>query len=287
MILPLTGAVVGTLGGGAWALNRVALATLRPPSRPVERTPIDLGLQHEDVEFASGELTLRGWWIEPVGPARDALAVLTHGWTANAGMMLPLAAALAEAGHPVLAFDVRAHGRSDPTPVCTVRHYRDDVAAAVRHAGERHPGRPTVLVGHSMGAAAAALVAADGHPVQGLALLACPADVLEVTRGWMRDKGLPGQFLIPLLVPFWRLQTGEPGLRLRPESRLGDVGVPTVIVQGGQDRRVPPEHAERLARILDLPVLRIEDADHMGLLERPPVHQAVAGLLADVARASI
>ncbi|MEZ4417366.1 MAG: alpha/beta fold hydrolase [Gemmatimonadota bacterium] len=279
MIVPLAGVVVGALGSSAWALNRMALATLRPPVRPVQRTPSDAGLVHEEVEFSSGGLTLRGWWIEGSPRAEAPAAVLVHGWAANAGRMMPVAEALVAAGVSVLAFDVRGHGRSDAASVVTLRHYRDDVQAALRFLAERRPGGRTVLVGHSMGGAAAILATADGHPVGALALLAAPADLLEVTQGWMRDNGVPGHFAVPLLLPFWRLQTGEPWSRLRPEERIAEVSVPTLIVQGGADRRVPPIHADRLAERREVPITRVEDADHMGLLEREVTHRALLSLI--------
>jgi alpha-beta hydrolase superfamily lysophospholipase len=281
----MIGTVVGTLAAGAVVsggvlLDRLALATIRPPRRPTDRTPRDLGQPFRDVLFDSGEHRLRGWLIEPEGSDTRPLALLVHGWSANSSTMLTLAEPLAAAGFATFAFDVRGHGRSDPAPYCTLRHYRDDVAAALGFAAREWPGRPKVLVGHSMGAAASTVVAADAsEAVDGLALLAGPADMTEVIASYLSDRGLPGPLLARALLPFWRYRAGMSFARLQPDRRASELEIPTVVVQGALDERVPPEHAHRLGRAARAIVTLVPDRAHTDVLESAELHEAVLRLM--------
>ena len=276
--------VGAALSGAAVALDRIALMTLRPERQPIVRLPGELGVSWGEVTVPSGPLELHGWWAEAGSSARETpVAVLVHGWTQNTGVMVPLAKALLGTGADVLAIDARGHGRSPEVPFLTLRHYRDDVAAATHFAARRWPDRPILLVGHSMGGAACCLVAADASaPAAGLGLISAPADLLEVTQGWMRDRNLPGSGLTPLLLPFWRRRTQEPWRHLHPERRAAEIAIPTVVIQGTRDPRVPHTHADRLARRVGVEAFKVEDADHMGILERAETHERVLALAASL-----
>ncbi|MCH8199467.1 MAG: alpha/beta fold hydrolase, partial [Chloroflexi bacterium] len=91
-------------------------------------------------------------------PARPTL-VLVHGAANSSGVWRFWRAALAELGWTSVAVDLRGHGSAPGDLAATsMRDYADDVAAALRGAGER-----PVVVGWSMGGLAAMMAAADGH----------------------------------------------------------------------------------------------------------------------------
>lgn len=286
MSWPVLVATAGTAGAVALLLDRLAVRLLRPPPREPERTPDDLPSArpggHREVRFpAPGGAAIRGWRIEPreEGPGR-AVVVLAHGWGATSGRMLGLAGALLEAGHPVVAFDFRGHGRSEGGGVATVRHFRDDVAAACRSLREEEPGRPVVVVGHSMGGAAAILAAADGAPVDGVVVVAAPVDVLDATATYLRSRGLPGRPLVTLLLPFWKVRIREPLHRLVPGRRARELGDrPVLVIHGSDDERVPPEDGEALARASGGRLLAVPGVDHVEVLERAEVAEAVASFV--------
>lgn len=269
------------MGVGVLALDRLALRVVRPPRRPPGRTPRDLSLPFEDVTIP-GSIPLRGWLMEPAGDGHPAAVILCHGWAANSGVLVELAAAVVAAGHPVLLFDVRGHGRSEDAPHVTVRHFRDDVRAAAAFMGERHPGRRLVLGGHSMGGAASVLAAAGagGVEVAGLVLIAAPADVLEVTSDFLDGRGLPGRMMVWAFRPFWRLRVREPYGDLVPERRLKEVKAPVLVVQPEIDVRVPEEHARRLARAAGVEPRFVEGTTHTEILEDPRTAELVKDFLA-------
>ena len=266
--------------GGAFLVDRVALATIRPRHKTEYDTDPET-LQHptRPIEFASSAGTLRGWVMEPRDGARGPLAMLVHGWSANSGTVLRLAGPLLASGHPVMAFDVRGHGRSDPAPFVTIRHYRDDVATAVHWAARELPYERRVLVGHSMGGAASALVAATSASVHGVGLVASPADIMDVTRAYLSESGLPGSLVVRLCIPSWRLRAAESFKGLNPEASMSRIEVPIRIVQGLGDRRVTPDHARRLAAAAGVSVTEVPDYGHTDVLDSNEARETLGELM--------
>jgi alpha-beta hydrolase superfamily lysophospholipase len=95
-------------------------------------------------------------WFPLSGPR--AVVMLSHGMAEHSGRYARLGAALTEAGFALYAHDQRGHGRTAANGV--LGHYADrdgwnkvvgDLASLSASIGQRHPGVPVVLLGHSMG----------------------------------------------------------------------------------------------------------------------------------------
>lgn len=104
-------------------------------------------------------ILLQGYEWLPEGGAPRAVVVIAHGMAEYAARYARFAAALNAAGFAVYAFDHRGHGFTAPS-VRELGHFADrdgwnrmatDLAAAAELAMQRHPGRPLLLFGHSMG----------------------------------------------------------------------------------------------------------------------------------------
>mgnify|MGYP006377963161 FL=1 len=127
---------------------------------------------------AANEKRLFGWFI-PAAPGAPALVVM-HGWGGNAEMMLPLAAPLHAAGYSLLLVDARCHGRSDGDTFASLPRFAEDIEAALAWLRRQPAVDPAALgvIGHSVGAGAALLVAArqpELRAVVSLAAFAHPA----------------------------------------------------------------------------------------------------------------
>lgn len=296
----MTFVVGGALVVGVVTLDRLANRVVRPIPRPPERTVPELGVRHEDFFIDGGTHRLAAWLLlaerEPAdraaslvtvataerggrSPERRPLILLAHGWGASYGTVLRLGEPLVRAGHDVLLFDVRGHGRSEPAPYVTVRCFRDDAIAVASHAAARFPGRPLVLVGHSMGGAAGVLAAADGAPIDGLVLVAAPADVIQVTAEFLIDKGMPGNLLVNLFRPFWWRRVGGTFLSLTPSRRIGELDIPIVMIQPENDQRVHRRHAERLSAAAGIDYHLVEGCEHTDVLESPETLRLVTQLV--------
>ena len=271
--------LVGALVGMDSLANRV----VRPVARPPERTVPDLGMDHEDLCIRSGDHDLAAWLLRPSqAQPFEPLILLAHGWGASYGTVLQLAEPLADGGHDVLLFDVRGHGRNEPVPYVTVRHFRDDLIAVSRYAAARFTDRQLVLIGHSLGGAAGVLAAADGAPIDGLVLIAAPSDVMRVTAEFLTDKGLPGGLMVTLLRPFLWRRVGSSFRPLTPSRRIRELDLPILMIQPEQDTRVTRDHADRLSEASGLDYHLIADREHTDVLSDPETVRLIEDFLEEV-----
>ena len=98
-------------------------------------------------------LAAQAWGDEALPPL-----LALHGWLDNAGSFARLAPLLATRFH-VIALDLPGHGHSDHLPAGASYHYLDYVQAALAAVDSLQLSRCSLL-GHSLGAGIAALVAA-------------------------------------------------------------------------------------------------------------------------------
>jgi alpha-beta hydrolase superfamily lysophospholipase len=95
-------------------------------------------------------------WMPLTSPR--AVVMVSHGMAEHSGRYARLAASLTDAGFALYAHDQRGHGRTAANG--TLGHYADrdgwnkvvgDLATLNAAIGQRHPGVPVFLLGHSMG----------------------------------------------------------------------------------------------------------------------------------------
>ncbi len=252
-------AVVGYLMMSAFVRQMLYPAPAIPvPSPPAGR--------FEEVALAlpSG-VTAMAWFHGRAAPGRPALVVL-HGNGENLETLrlAGLLDDLARLDVAFLAVDYPGYGRSGGRPSEAANG--EAAAAALAWLAARHPDRPRVVWGWSLGAAVAVDLAAR-RPDQVGALIALSP---WTSLGELARVHFPG-FLVRLLV------------RERYDSLTAarDVACPSLVIHGARDRIIPPSHGERLAAALPPPTswLAVPGAGHNDLLGHPEVWRAVAGFL--------
>ena len=122
-------------------------------------------------------------------PTQQPYILCAHGWSSFGLRFAPWARAAKAAGFALVSFDHSAHGRSSghlatfPSFVAGIN--------AMRGAF----GAPAAAVGHSFGAAALALAAAENALHCPLVLVAPPADLMVAIRFFVRRVKLPMRFV--------------------------------------------------------------------------------------------
>jgi len=167
---------VGPLAPGAAGRLAHRLFFSPPRFRGEARAPE--GARHMLIEVEGVRVAA---WRCGQGP----LVLLMHGWGGSSTQIAAMAPALLARGFSVVALDAPAHGRTAGRRSSLI-----DFARALRAvAGVTGPLH--AIVGHSVGAAAAALAVAEGLAVENLVLVASAADPARWTRTFAATFGVP------------------------------------------------------------------------------------------------
>lgn len=241
---------------GFYALRQRLLTQLQrhfaAPRTQAQQTPETLGVTAlaNQLHGPQGK-RLFAWLLPGRLPGQPApTLILLHGWGGNTGDLLPLAALLQARGYTVVLLDARGHGRSDDEAVVSLPRFAEDLACAVDWAKTRPEvdARRLALLGHSVGAAAALLVASQRDDLAAVVSLAAFAHPGRLMR----------QRLAALHLPYWplgwyalRLVEQRIGARLdaiAPENTIIAARCPVLLMHGTADRTVPVSDARRLYR---------------------------------------
>lgn len=114
-------------------------------------------------------------WLPPRDP--KAVVLLAHGYAEHAGRYGHVAARLTAAGYAVYAVDHWGHGKSSGAMgfVPSFSLYVDGMAGLVERVREAWPGKPRLLLGHSMGGLIATLLLIERQRDFAAAALSGPA----------------------------------------------------------------------------------------------------------------
>jgi pyruvate dehydrogenase E2 component (dihydrolipoamide acetyltransferase) len=238
--------------------------------------------------------------------------VLIHGFGGDLATWLFNHEALARPGRSVYALDLPGHGGSSKDVASgSLGELADAVAGTLGALGLEH----VHLVGHSLGGAVAAIVAA-GRPgrVASLVLVASAGLGEEVNRDYVQgfveaegrrdlapalellfaDPGLVTRHFVEEVLKVKRLDGVDEALRaiagaVFPEGRqavsitapLAKAGFPILAIWGEEDRILPPAHAGALPKSARIEI--VKGAGHMPQMEAPgEVNRLIDEFLASV-----
>ena len=236
----------------------------RAPRVVGQGTPPGLGhtLSEARITTRHGK-RLFAWFIPSA--AAGITVVVQHGWGGNAAMMAPLATPFIGAGFNVLLADARNHGRSDSDGHSSLPKFADDVSACVDWLQANHPAqaRQIVLVGHSVGAAAALLAASRRTDIDAVISISAFAHPQWMMRRALRRWPLP-DLVVGLLLRYVEWVIGHRFDTIAPLSTAGRLGCPLLLVHGTADTTVPVSDAHAIAHVhgARLQLLEVADAAH-------------------------
>jgi dipeptidyl aminopeptidase/acylaminoacyl peptidase len=213
------------------------------------RTPADVGLAgFQVVEFSSRDgLNLRGWYI----PSKNgAVVIFVHGHGANRSELLDQAALTTARGYGALLFDLRNHGESQGDRTSMGLSEVDDVKGAVEFVRVQPGVDPAkiALFGHSMGAAAV-LMAAAQMPEIGAVLAQSTYSSIEdnIANAVKELTGLPPFPFAPLVIFFGQYEAGVDIHAARPVDTIGQISPrPVLIIHGAEDGLFNVQNAHHL-----------------------------------------
>lgn len=228
------------------------------------------------IDARSGQLVHKGrtiatWrWGDPEAPA----VILAHGWGGHAAQMRAFVHPLLEAGFRVITYDQPAHGVSEGR-LTGLPDFADVLAELARHRGGVHG-----VIGHSLGASAAAMAHALGKiDVKRLVLIAAPADFVGYSRRFARWHWMP-EWMRRAMQASIEERYGLAWDELALERLAPRLDAPALIVHDRRDRMVPWAQGLSIARTWrGARLLTTEGLGHRRILEDETVSRAAAEFL--------
>lgn len=203
-------------------------------------------------------LALYEWGSGPV-------VLLVHGFEGRAGQLGGFVGPLVAAGYKVVAFDAPAHGASDGT-----RTAIQEMARALdKVAG--HVGPVEAAVAHSLGSTALVECLYRGMDANRAVLIAPPVHPETYLPRIARHLGI-SQKVAGRAQALLEARHGAPFEDYRPLSAARHLSQPALILHDEDDRQVPLDEGEKLARFWPGATLEItQGLGHNRILRDPGV----------------
>jgi pimeloyl-ACP methyl ester carboxylesterase len=202
---------------------------------------------------------------------RGPLVILAHGWSGASGQFAALRDRLLGAGFRVATFDAPAHGTSPGRTTSAAQFMR-----VIEHIGRAH-GPTLAVVGHSLGALAAAMSAERVAPT-GLVLLSPMPSfefALDQFQQALRFDDRLRERVATLVMGKAKME------RERAQIETGlELGARTLLIHDTEDRRIPVQVSRALAeRFADLEYVETAGLGHSRGLGDEAVLERVTSFL--------
>lgn len=237
-----------SLAGLYWVLTMVVRMAYRAPRRVEQGEPADYGLPCHTVSLTSvNNKKLFAWYIPQVSRKAPAVIIM-HGWGGNAEMMLPIAEPLHHAGFVVLLIDARNHGKSDSDAFSSMPRFAEDMETGLDWLKQQPEvdSHQIALLGHSVGAAAALLLASRRSDVAAVVSIAAFAHPVTMMQRHMQAHHIPYRPIGWAVLAYIEHTIGYSFDEIAPVSTVRRIHCPILLVHGDRDRSVPYEDAEAI-----------------------------------------
>jgi pimeloyl-ACP methyl ester carboxylesterase len=225
-----------------WLFQRLLLRGFKAPRIPILHSPPAHTRFDKVVIPTRNEKYLRGWFLP--GDADAACLVILHGWGSNAEIMLPVAMPFVAAGLNVLLPNARCHGDSDEDTYSSLPRFAEDFEACISWLNAQPELRmnEVVLLGHSLGGAAALLTASHHQRVNAVISLSAFAHPRTMMQQYLGFYSIPALFRRVIIHQVQRT-IGHSLDDIAPINTIRKISCPVLICHGLADTTVPPTEA--------------------------------------------
>jgi uncharacterized protein len=235
------------VGVAAYATARI---NLRSPDTFLSNytfSPFETQVEgYEEISFTTNDgLRLSGWWLPRPDSQRVVVGLAGH--RSPKSDLLGIGSGLWRAGNNVLLFDWRSRGQSDIAQHSLAYYELRDAEAAVAYALERVPDAQLGLIGFSMGASVAILLAAREPRIAAVAADSPFTGIAEVVAHGAAQLRVPAQLVVPMADRLTGWRYGYRFGAVRPIEAVASISPrPLLLTHGAADRLIPVSHAHEL-----------------------------------------
>jgi len=236
--------VLVTLVVGAVALRRL----YQVPRSRQSASPRRLKIPFSTEKIPAGDGCHLAAWFFPASTGQAPGVVLLHGWGKTAERLYPLVAPLHQAGLATLLIDARHHGASDAAGRPSLRQFAEDMTFALDWLAEQTEvdNERLLVLGHSIGGAAALLVGSVDPRIKGVISISSFAHSVTHLRRTLRAWHIPYWPLGWLLIRYKQARQGFSFDSVAPVNTILDNAAPVLLVHARDDAAVPLSDARAI-----------------------------------------
>ncbi|MDQ2995922.1 MAG: alpha/beta fold hydrolase [Chloroflexota bacterium] len=261
------GAAGVLVGVAAYATARMNLRTPSTFFSNYTFSPFETQVDgYEEIALTTADgLRLSAWWLPRPGSQRVVIGLGGH--RSPKSDLLGIGSGLWRAGNNVLLFDWRSRGQSDVAQHSLAYYELRDAEAAVTYVFDRIPEAQLGLMGFSMGASVALLLAAHEPHVAAVIADSPFTGIAEVVAHGASQLRLPPQLVVPMADRLTGWRYGYRFGAVRPIEVVAAISPrPLLLIHGATDSLIPVSHAHELFAAAREPKQRwiVEGAEHCG-----------------------
>src|SRR5262245_15563670 len=238
------GAAGVLFGAAAYATARLNRRTPAAWLSEYTFSPFETQVEgYEEINFRTADgLKLSGWWLPQPGSRRVIVGLAGH--RSPKADLLGIGSGLWRAGNNVLIFDWRSRGQSDIAQHSLAYYELRDAEAAVGYALSRVLGARIGLMGYSMGASVAILLAARSPEIQAIVADSPFTGISEIVAHGAKQRRLPARLVVPIADAMTGWRYGYRFGAVRPIEAVAAISPrPLLLIHGGADSLIPVSHA--------------------------------------------
>jgi fermentation-respiration switch protein FrsA (DUF1100 family) len=261
------GAAGVLVGVAAYATARINLRTPDTFSSSYTFSPFETQVDgYEEITLTTADgLRLSAWWLPR--PDSQRVVIGLGGHRSPKADLLGIGSGLWRAGNNVLLFDWRSRGQSDVAQHSLAYYELRDAEAALAYVFNRVPEAQLGLIGFSMGASVALLLAAREPRVAAVVADSPFTGIAEVVAHGAAQLRLPAQLVVPMADRLTGWRYGYRFGAVRPIEAIAALSPrPLLLIHGAADSLIPVSHAHELFAAAHEPKQRwiVEGAEHCG-----------------------
>jgi len=239
---------IGSVIAPNWAAKNASIKFLKPNRYPIkawEREAEQAGTRFKLSEQVSVIRWLQSSKADNEKSSDNGKQILlVHGWESRATQMYGLVKGLVKQGYTVFAVDMPGHGHSTGD-TSNAYLFSQTVKRAQQELGHFH-----AIIGHSMGAGAAAIAVGKGVTTDKLVLISGPSSIENVLRRFSGFVGL-NKNTTDKFVDFIGHYVGVPATDLDATKLLQSSDIPALLIHDEHDIEVPISESTRLAPVFN------------------------------------